>query len=47
MKGKKQVLIIRQINVNINQRFRSSPSEVFLRKVVLKTYSKFTGEHPC
>ena len=26
---------------------RSSPSEVFLRKVVLKTCSKFTGEHLC
>ena len=26
---------------------RSSPSEVFLRKGVLKICSKFTGEHPC
>ena len=26
---------------------RSSPSEVFLGKGVLKTFSKFTGEHPC
>ena len=25
----------------------SSPSEVFLRKVVLKICSKFTGVHPC
>ena len=27
--------------------YRSSPSEVFLGKGVLKIYSKFTGEHPC
>ena len=27
--------------------FRSSHSEVFLRKGVLKICSKFTGEHPC
>ena len=27
--------------------FRSSHSEVFLGKVVLKICSKFTGEHPC
>ena len=27
--------------------FRSSPSEVFLGKGVLKICSKFTGEHPC
>ena len=26
---------------------RSSHPEVFLRKAVLKTRSKFTGEHPC
>ena len=26
---------------------RSSPSEMFLRKDVLKIYSKFTGDHPC
>ena len=26
---------------------RSSPSEVFFRKGVLKLCSKFTGEHPC
>ena len=26
--------------------YRSSPPEVFLRKGVLKIYSKFTGEHP-
>ena len=26
---------------------RSSPSEVFLGKGVLKTFRKFTGEHPC
>ena len=26
---------------------RSSHTEVFLEKGVLKTYSKFTGEHPC
>ena len=25
----------------------SSPPEVFLRKDILKTSSKFTGEHPC
>ena len=28
-------------------RFRSSRSEVFLGKAVLKICSKFTGEHPC
>ena len=27
--------------------FRSSPPEVFLGNVVLKIYSKFTGEHQC
>ena len=27
--------------------YRSSHPEVFLRKGVLKTCSKFTGEHPC
>ena len=27
--------------------YRSSRPEVFLRKGVLKIYSKFTGEHPC
>ena len=27
--------------------YRSSHSEVFLGKGVLKIYSKFTGEHPC
>ena len=27
--------------------YRSSPSEVFLGKCVLKICSKFTGEHPC
>ena len=27
--------------------FRSSPSEVFLGKSILKIWSKFTGEHPC
>ena len=26
---------------------RNRHPEVFLRKVVLKIYSKFTGEHPC
>ena len=26
---------------------KNSPSEVFLRKGVLKTCSKFTGEHQC
>ena len=25
---------------------RSSPPEVFLAKVALKIYSKYTGEHP-
>ena len=28
-------------------KYRSSRPEVFLRKGVLKTYSEFTGEHPC
>ena len=27
--------------------FRSNPPEVFLGKDVLKTCSKFPGEHPC
>ena len=27
--------------------FRSIPSDVFLRKDVLKIWSKFTGEHLC
>ena len=27
--------------------FRSCSPEVFLRKSVLKIYSRFTGEHPC
>ena len=27
--------------------YRSSRPEVFLRKVLLKIYSKFIGEHPC
>ena len=27
--------------------YRSSPSEVFWEKAVLKVCSKFTGEHPC
>ena len=26
---------------------QSTPSDLFLRKGVLKIYSKFTGEHPC
>ena len=29
------------------RRYRSSRSEVFLGKGVLKICSKFTGEHPC
>ena len=28
-------------------RDRRSPPDVFLRKGVLKIYSKFTGDHPC
>ena len=31
----------------VNTLFGSSHSELFLRKGVLKIYSKFTGEHPC
>ena len=27
--------------------YRSNPPEVFLRKVILKIYRKFTGGHPC
>ena len=27
--------------------YRSSPLEVFLRKAVIKIYSKFIGDHPC
>ena len=30
----------------IKRNYKSSPSEVFLRKSVLKICSKFTGEHP-
>ena len=35
-----EILLIKKIH-------RSSPSEVFLAKGILKIYSKFTGEHPC
>ena len=35
------------LNNNKNRGFRSSPPELFLVKDVLKTCSKFTGEHPC
>ena len=31
----------------LNAKERSSPSEVFLWKDILKIYSKFTGEHLC
>ena len=31
----------------LHKKSRSSPSQVFLRKGVLKIDSKFTGEHPC
>ena len=33
--------------VTITRTSTSSRPEVFLRKGVLKMYSKFTGEHPC
>ena len=33
--------------LNILSQFVNSPLEVFLQKVVLKIFSKFTGEHPC
>ena len=38
------------VNIKFRQlrnNFRRSHTEVFLRKGVLKTCSKFTGEHPC
>ena len=31
----------------VDDKYRSSHPEVFLRKGVLKICSKFTGEHPC
>ena len=34
-------------SLQVQMRFRSSHPEVFLEKDVLKTWSKFTGEHPC
>ena len=34
-------------NEHRERKSRSSHSEVFLRKGVVKTCSKFTGEHPC
>ena len=36
-----------QSRIHCNSTVRSSPSEVFLGKGVLKICSKFTGEHPC
>ena len=33
--------------VHLSRRDRSSHSEVFLEKVSLKIWSKFTREHPC
>ena len=35
------------VSHNSSHKYRSSPSEVFLGKGVLKISSKFTGEHPC
>ena len=40
-------LISNKLNIAMVAMSRSSPSEVFLQKVVLKIYSKFTGEHSC
>ena len=43
-------LVIARFNVKsifVIIALRSSHPEVFLRKVVLKICSKFTGEHPC
>ena len=37
---------MKNITINITV-FRNSKPEVFLRKGVLKIYSKFRGEHPC
>ena len=35
------------VHRDLDIKFRSSPRQVFLGKAVLKTCSKFTGEHPC
>ena len=36
-----------RVEYNQHQSGISSPPKVFLRKVVLILYNKFTGEHPC
>ena len=38
-------MVIKEIEIFIRIKFRSSRSEVFLGKGVLKICSKFTGEH--
>ena len=47
MFSQKSVLKISSEFIVIRIKFRSSHSEVFLGKGVLKICSKFTGEHPC
>ena len=39
--------LISSSKVYTGKTFRSSPPELFLKKGVPKTCSKFTGEHPC
>ena len=40
-------LLVKIIKISRFTNDRRSPPEVFLRKVVLKICSKFTGDHPC
>ena len=44
-KGERETLLYKKYQVLLNFS-RSSRSEVFLKKGVLKICSKFTGEHP-
>ena len=39
--------LIAFFSVSLKERYRSNHPEVFLGKGVLKTCSKFAGEHPC
>ena len=41
------VFLVEYKLVNVDCIARSSPPQVFLRKTVLKIYSKFIGEQPC
>ena len=46
LKGRSIIRSLKQ-NCPLFSQFRSSHPEVFLGKVVLKIFSKVTGEHPC